>query len=529
MDSLKIIANAHVITCDPNNRAGRYNLLIRDNRIVEISDKLDLFTSLYPYATVIDASNKLIIPGFVNAHFHSESVLLRARTDDLHCSLWKTDLRTQECIKALIDSLNHDDVRNVYLMSYFSHLKSGTTCVGEFGLPFGDVNFNQMLLAMERTEVKNVVALQNWDQIVRAREVRAGRHRFLVNIGKAEEFTVYGFENLTRAAKELAVPLIAHTGEQRREVEFIRGTFHRTILSVLQDYNVVSPETVFVHLNHLSAQETEALSESDASAVLCARSAAFKRTGYPSLRHLANQRIRFAVGTDWGNVDILEELKFLHQLHFLISGIPPFTPPQLVRMGTINGAHALGLSHETGSIEVGKKADLTFYSLNDMRLPVIPEFADTESLSSLLINHITSRDVSEVMIDGEFYLTNGEVMTMAEEEIVQGFRSTYSKFYGDDANKIIPSRTSELAGADQRPAPKILPFTHAGRASQPPEEGFESGFHVTEEPAPLFEVKSRIMSTQSSPKEEPPKEDTPLPKREQSKETWLTFGEDEEF
>lgn len=529
MDSLKIIANAYVITCDPNNRAGRYNLLIRDNRIAEISDRLDLFTSLHPYATVIDASNKLVIPGFVNAHFHSESVLLRARTDGLHCSLWRADLRTQECIKGLLDPLNQDDVRNVYLMSYFSHLKSGTTCVGEFGLPFGDTSFNQMLLAMERTEVKNVVALQNWDQIVKAGEVGGGRHRFLVNVGKAEEFTVYGFENLTRAAKELKVPLIAHSGEQRSEVEFVRGTFHRNLLAVLQDYNVVAPETVFVHLNHLSRQETEALSVSDASVVLCARSAAFKRTGYPSLRHLANQRIRLAVGTDWGNVDVLEELKFLHQLHLLISGIPPFTPLQLVRMGTINGAHALGLSHEIGSIEPEKKADLTFYSLHDMRLPIIPEFAEAESLSSLLINHLTSRDVSEVMIDGEFYLAKREVMTMAEEEIIEGFRSTYSKFYQEDARKVSLPPISEREGAVPRPVPKILPFTPAGRTSQPPEEGFESGFRVVKKLPTLFEMKPTVINTSPPPTASSSQEDTPRPKQEPSKETWLTFGEEEEF
>jgi len=114
----------------------------------------------------------------------------------------------------------------------------------------------------------------------------------------------------------------------------------------------------------------------------------------------------------------------------LISGIQELSPLQLVRMGTINGAHALGLSDETGSIEVGKKADLTFFSLHDMRLPVISEYTSAESLSSLLVNHLTSRDVSDVMINGEFYLAKGEVMTMAEEEIVAGFRATHAMSSG---------------------------------------------------------------------------------------------------
>lgn len=528
MDSYKIIANAYVITCDPQNRGGRYNLLIRNDRIIEVSERHDIFTSLHPSAKIIDASNKLIIPGFVNGHFHSESVLLSARTDDLHCSLWKTDLRIQECIKGLLDTLNKDDMRNIYLMAYFRHLKSGTTCVGEFSLPFAEKEFAHMLHCIERTEVKSVVALQTWDQISTAGALTGGRHRFLVNVGKEEDFTVYSFENLLRAARELKVPLLAHIGEQRSDVDLIKRTFQKNILAVLQDFTALRPDTVFVHLNHLSAQETAALAEAGASAVICARSAAFKRTGYPSLRHLARERIPLAVGTDWGRVDMLEELKFIYQLHLLISGIPELSPLQLIRMGTINGALAIGLSHETGSIEGGKKADLAFFSLDDMWLPVVSQYADAELLSSLLVNHLTSRDISDVMINGEFYIARGEVMTMAEEEIVEGFRATHSKFFPNDANETLLPPLTEFDAASARPVPKILPFVNIGRMSQLPEEGFESGFRVAKKPPTVIEMKPDNVST-PPPALAAPQKDAPRTKQESSKETWMTFGEDEDF
>ena len=524
MDAFKIIANARVITCDPENRAGRYNLLIRDDRIVEISDQADLFTSLHPSAVVVDASNKLIVPGFVNAHFHSESVLLRARTDGLHCSLWKSDLRTQECIKALLDPENDADVRAVYLMSHFSHLKSGTTCVGEFGLPFGEETFGHVLQAMERTEVKNVVALQNWDQFVKASDIPRRKHQFLVSIGKTEDFTVYSFENLIRAAKELKVPLISHIGEQRGETDFVKRNFQKGIVAVLQDYSVVGPENVFVHLNHLGREETQELGEAGASAVLCVRSAAYKRTGYPALRNLAAQRIRLAIGTDWGNVDMLEEMKFLNQLHLLISGIPPFSALQLLRMATINGAHALGLSSDTGSIEAGKKADLAFFSLEDMRLPIIAEHADAEALASLLVNHLSSHEISDVMIDGEFYVARGQVMTMAEEEILEGFRSAHAKYYGDEAPKApLPAKSRD---EPSRQTPKILAFAPAARTSEP-EEGFESGFEADEKSPSVLEMKSSNINLQ--PPAKPPSRKTAPEPQDPPKKSWLTFGDDEDF
>ena len=524
---MKIIANAHVITCDPDNNAGQLHLLISENRIAEISENLDLLTSQYPYATIVDASNKLITPGFVNAHFHSESILLRTRTDGLHRSLWKSDLRTQESINGLLDPLNHDDVRNVYHMSYFSHLKSGTTCVGEFGLPFGDASFGKMLAAIDRTEVKNVVTLQNWDQIVRAGESADKRHHFLVNVGRPEDFTVYSFENLTRAAKELKVPLIAHVGEQRIEEEFVKRVFRRNIFEVLNDYAVAVPQTVFVHANHFNNQEVGALSLIDASVVVCARSAAFKRTGYPALRYHAEHKVRMAVGTDWGNVDMLDELRFLRQLHLLISGIPHFSTVQLIRMGTINGAMALGLSHETGSIEVGKKADLAFFSLDDMRLPIVPENATAEFLSTLLIDYLTNRDVSDVMIDGEFYVAKGQVMTMAEEEILGNFRTTHAKFYQDSVT-ISPSTVSAAFTTSMRPDTKILPFTSNGRTSRQLDEGFESGFRSGEKSTPAFGPKEKIVRPQSPAPPISDAESSPG-KEDPQNANWLTFGEDEDF
>jgi cytosine/adenosine deaminase-related metal-dependent hydrolase len=415
-------------------------------------------------------------------------------------------------------------------MSYFSHLKSGTTTVAEFSLPLNDKTFGHILHAIERTEVRSVVALQNWDQITKAREPGSGRHRFVLNAGREEDFNVYGFENLIRSARELKVPMLAHVAEQRADVELVRRNFQKTILGVLQDYTVVSPETVFVHLNHLSSSEVEVLADCGATAVVCAWSGALKRTGYPALRHLAAQRIRLAIGTDWANVDMLAELKFLQQLHLLISSIPPFSPLQLVRMATVNGAHALGLSHETGSIEAGKKADLTFFSLADMRLPVISEFADAESLASLLVNHLHTRDVTDVMIDGEFYVAQGHVMTMAEEEVVDGFRRTYAKYYEDEAKKIPPPPLPAIEEPPTRAKHKVLPFVAQGRAAQPLEEGFESGFQPVEKPPTVIEIRTNNINVEP-PTQTPPAtiKESPRPRQEPSKEIWRTFGDDEEF
>jgi len=239
-DSLKIIANGHVVTCDPENRGGRYNLLIRDGRIIEISDSLDLFTSLHPYATVVDATGKLILPGFVNAHVHSESILLRQLTKDLHFGLWKKDIRLANSVSLLTDPGNHEDVLSVMLTAYFGHLKAGTTLVGEYGPALKQEAFAAHLQAVERSDVKSVIALQNWDEISYVRDLGPTRPRCMVSLGPEEEFTVYSFESAVRTARELGIPIVAHVGEQRESVEAVRRNFQKDILAVLSSFNALN-------------------------------------------------------------------------------------------------------------------------------------------------------------------------------------------------------------------------------------------------------------------------------------------------
>jgi 5-methylthioadenosine/S-adenosylhomocysteine deaminase len=527
-DSLKIIANGFVLTCDPSNRGGRYNLLVRDDRIIEISDSLDLFTSLHPYAMVIDASGKLIIPGFVNAHVHSESILLRERTEALHFELWRPDIRFNECSQRLLDPASHDDILSIYLTAYFSHLKSGTTLVAEYGPPVNERSFIAQLQGVDRTDVKSVVTLQNWDQIRYIRDLAAGRPRSMVSVGAEEEYTVYSFDNAIKAAKELEVPLVAQIAEQRDSVEVVKRNFQKGVLSVLSSFQVLQPATLLVHCNHLTEQEVETIERIPATPVVCARSAMRKQTGYPSLRHFASRNIRLCIGTDWGNVDMMKELQFLDELPLLISGLRGFSSLELLRMATINGAFALGRAMETGSIEAGKKADLTFFALKDVRLPPMTPYATSHELANYLIRNLSTNDITDVMIDGEFYISKGGIVTMLEDDIVEGFQKTWEKFFlvAPAVKPMRPSVGHQAAEAQSRT--KIIPFVSTPRPAVPSPGEFEEGFKVTEKPPVAVNGPKKSINLEAplSPNASTEKLN---PKPELSKDVKRVFGDDEDF
>jgi 5-methylthioadenosine/S-adenosylhomocysteine deaminase len=520
-----IITNGYVLTGDPANRGGRYDLLIRDGRIAGIAGDSMAFQNLHPEARIISAEQKLILPGFVNAHFHSESILLRALTEGRHYGLWSRDVRLRRASADLLQPSAHDDLRSLYLTSYYSHLKSGTTSVGEFPPAVDDQGLQILVQSIARTDVRCVLTLQTWPHIEQVRTSNPGLRGYLMSVGPEEEYTVYSVGNLVRSARDMGLALLVHAAERRDDVETVSRNFQKGLGAVLRDLGALRPETVLIHLNHAGGQDLDLIEEAGSTVILCARSAAYKQTGYPMLRHLAARSMRLALGTDWAHVDMMEELRFLAELPLLVPGIPTFSPLELVRMATIHGAHALGVAGETGSLEIGKKADLTFFSLKDLRQPFVPPHPGARELAAFLVSHLSSRDITDVMINGQFAVSDGQIMTMTEDDVHSGFRKTLERWYPAHAVPAEGGERETLWPPDRSPQARIIPFVVKEYPVLSTEtEGFEEGFSVIDTSA----------QTPGPPETPPPTPQAPAAgepesaKPELRKEVRRVFGEDDE-
>jgi 5-methylthioadenosine/S-adenosylhomocysteine deaminase len=466
---------------------------------------------MHPDAAVVDASQKLIIPGLVNAHVHAESLLLRERTRGRHAALWARDKKLTEAAARLIDPSSGDDLRMLHLYAGFSHLRAGTTCIGEFPPPVGDRGLVQILQAIDRADLRAVTTLQNWDQIRQARDLGASRPPMAVSLGREEEYTVYSFEHLLRTAAEMNVPPVVHAAEQREDLDTVRKNFQKSLPAVLRDFGALRDNSILVHMNHIAEEDIGFIEEAGAHVVLTPRSSMMKQTGYPSLRHLLANCTRLALGTDWGSVDMVAEMQFLHMLPVLFPGIPRLSAVEIVKMATVNGAAALGQAGVLGSVEPGKQADLAMFSLHTLRAPLPRDTATARDLAELLLEHLSQADVSDVMIGGEFYVRKGQVLTMAEEDITAGFRGLRDRWFPSAAPA--PART-ELQ--------KVKPVAPIGDV--PPEagggSGFEEGFPAMEEgPAARRAVP---------PPPPPPREVRSGTLPELSKGVRRVFGDDEE-
>lgn len=510
-----IITNGIVLTCDAANRCGRYHIVVKDGRILDLSERLDTLTKDHPHATIIDARDKLIVPGFVNAHYHGASFLLRAATHVLHYSLWKNDPQLNQATAKFIHAASTDDVRRVYQTAYFAHVRSGTTCVGEFPPMLGDGGFEEMLAGIAPAGITCVVTLQNWDQIRKTQAMGAARPRCLVSLGEEEEFTVYSFEHLCKAAKELKAPLLAHIVETKEEKEILRQNFQRDGVAVLNSFNALQPTTVLVHANFATEDEARMLKSANSSVIVCARSTAVKQTGYPAIRHLAKENVRLSLGTDWDNVDMIEEMRFLYHLPLIVPGLRQFSPVELLRMATINGAQTLGVAAELGSIEANKRADLVFFDIASLRFPIVQTNA-AANWSRLLVEQLGTGDICDVMVKGEFKVRNHEMTEVGERNVKEEFRAVLAKYFAAERTDAPPQVTTN-----------VLPFTTERIPEEEHSESYETGFTPAAGSGKILDIAER--NTEAHPLANLPKPKREPLKPELPKDTRRVFGDDEDF
>ena len=187
-------------------------------------------------------------------------------------------------------------------------------------------------------------------------------------------------------------------------------------------------------------------------------------------------------------------------------------------MATINGATALGLQRETGSLEIGKRADMIFFAINTIRLPLQSQSPTEANVARLVVESLTTGDISDVMVAGQFLLRERTLVNTSEHELMEKWRNLHAKYVPPVVASPVPQTSSAPTN--------IIPFTTDTRTPQgATAESFASGFTppatppaVAEPPAPPPHPLKNLPKVQREPI-----------KPELPKDTRRVFGEDDDF
>ncbi|MBI5464031.1 MAG: amidohydrolase family protein [Ignavibacteriales bacterium] len=416
-DLVKIIENGYLFTCDGQNRSGQFAVLVRDDRIAEVSTRGDLFKSLHPNAEVIDASGKIIVPGFVDPHVHGESFLLRYFTGGVGMARWNRETSIRTVMEYFRNTASTNDFVSAYRLAYVAALKNGVTTVAEFGFDRFGYPLAASLEALRISELRGVIGLHNGDQLEELSKPRRPKIRFALPISQEEELTTYNLQSTIRSAREHQLPLIAHVGETRGGLETVKKNFRKTIVQLLDEYRVFDLPVHIPHLTALEGGDLDILAGKKVSLMLSPRAMFDKQTDFPPVDELVRRGIPLALASDWGVADPLATMHSFQLLEEVLR-IPGIAPSTILSMHTKIAAQAIGMQSEVGSIEAGKKADMAFVDVSDHRLQGVLSLKDSEAILNVLLREALGSCVSDVMIDGQFYLRKGQVLAYAEEDLV---------------------------------------------------------------------------------------------------------------
>lgn len=229
------------------------------------------------------------------------------------------------------------------------------------------------------------------------------------------------YREMAALSKEKDIPITMHCAEVSADRSFFASlTPAHTPTSYCSSVNLLGPRTVLVHMVHLDDTDVQKIAETGTHIAHCPSSNAKLASGLCRVPDLLHAGANIGIGTDGApcnnTCDLFQEMRLAAIIHkpesAHHSADPTLVPAETVlEMATINGARALGLESEIGSLEVGKKAD--FVALDMRKVELQPWY----SAVSAVVYTCTGRDVELVVVDGKIVVDDGKLVTVNEKEV----------------------------------------------------------------------------------------------------------------
>lgn len=397
---------------------------VRGGRIVGLGP-VDDARARWRAEEVLEFGNHALIPGLVNGHGHTPMSLLRGVADDVPLKEWLED-KIWPLENRLIGP---EFVRAGARLAMAEMIRGGTTCFADMYF-FPDVvaecvtdSGMRAQLCGPILEFPSIWAADAEEYLSKARDLceRFREHpRLHIAFGPHAPYTVSDdqLHAVVEYARELEAPIHIHVHETAAEVdEAIRASGRRP-LARLKDLGVVGPRFQCVHATQLLDEEIAMLAAAGASVVHCPESNLKLASGACRVADLLKAGVNVALGTDGAasnnDLDMFGEMRTAALFGKLVAEDAAALPAAAVlEMATINGARALGIDAETGSLEAGKWADLCAVDLG--RLNTSPLY----DVCSHLVYAAQSSQVSHVWCAGRPLLADGELLTLEEDTVLE--------------------------------------------------------------------------------------------------------------
>lgn len=390
------------------------SIYIDGNRIVGIGQK----PSGFQEDKVIDGRNKLVIPGLINCHTHSYMSFMRNVADDLSFMDWLFGT-----IDPIEQQMTDEDAYWGAMLAIIEMMRSGTTCFNDMQMNIHKTTRAVKESGMRAMICRGLVGSGNDEagqvrlaQAYEERDAAKDCDRLTFMLGPHAPYTCDDayMRIISKEAQKEHMGIHVHLSESVSEIQQIQEKYGCSPIEMASQNGLFDVPAIAAHCVQINEKDMDILKEKKVSVVTNPASNMKLGNGFAPVAEMLDKGINVCLGTDGAAsnncLNLFHELSLLTLIHKGQKKTPQcISAAQGFRIATINGAKALGLEKEIGSIEVGKKADLAILNLNT------PSMTPRNNLLAALSYSANGSEVETVIIDGKITMENKKLLTIDEE------------------------------------------------------------------------------------------------------------------
>lgn len=427
-----LITNGIVVTVDGSGRVLEPGAVAIDGGDIVGVGTPDDIAQKFTATETIDAAGHIVMPGLINTHTHAPMVMYRGLADDLALMEWLN----KYIFPAEAKTVTREFVRAGTRLAALEMIQSGTTAYADMYYFEEEIAAATKAAGLRGVLGQTIIKFPVAD--ARTPEEGVQRAEAFIKQWANDELIVpalaphamYTLEAKTlkdvRAlADRTGAPVLIHLAETRDEVAIARKEHKTTPVRYLESLGFWGPKTLAAHGVFLTAGDIQVLVQHNVAVSHNPESNMKLASGNAPVLALLNAKATVGLGTDGAasnnDLDMFEAMRFAALLHKLGSNDPRVLPARRVlQMATIDGARALGLDKQVGSIEVGKRADVIIVRATSARQT--PMYDPV----SHLVYTTRGDDVQTSIVNGKVLMRDRKMLTLDEAAVLAEARTIAS-------------------------------------------------------------------------------------------------------
>lgn len=394
------------------------DIYIEGSRIAAIGHEPEGFSA----EKVIDGTDRLAIPGLINCHTHSYMAFMRNVADDLSFMDWLFGT-----IDPIEQKMTDEDTYWGACLAIIEMMKSGTTCFNDM-----QMNIHQTTRAVRESGMRAVICRglvgsgddeggqMRLRQAYEERDAARDCDRLSFMLGPHAPYTCDDafMRIVSSEAKKNHMGIHVHLSESESEIAQIQEKYGMSPIEMADRNGLFDVPAIAAHCVQITENDMEILKARNVSVVTNPASNMKLGNGFAPVPAMLEKGINVCLGTDGAasnnSLNLFHELSLLTLIHKGVRRTPQCISAQEgFRIATINGARALGLGTETGSLEEGRKADIAILDLNT------PSLTPRNNLLAGLSYSANGSEVDTVIIDGKITMEGRKILTLDEKLVYQ--------------------------------------------------------------------------------------------------------------